>query len=375
MLLIYGANGYTGRLVVEECVRRGIRPILAGRQRAGLEPLALAYGLDLRVAAVTAAHSAGPRPVPHGTLPASPSAELLAILEGVTVVRHCAGPFVHTSAIMVQACLAVGAHYLDITGEISVFEACRQQDLAARQRGTVVLPGVGFDVVPTDCLAMRLAEALPGGSLLELAFAGGGGVSRGTLKTMLLNGSGGAIRREGTIVPVPTAWRTRTIPFHDRPRTAVTIPWGDVSTAQWSTRIPTIHTYIALPTAARIGMRLQSVAQPLLHLPGVRRFLERQIDRRVTGHDAALGTRYAPRWTMHRRHRRYPRGLPLHRPRRRRKCPPSAQYAPRARLPHPGHGVWLALSRKSARMPRHPGPHRPRMIGHELTRRDRRCSS
>ena len=291
MLLIYGANGYTGRLVVEECVRRGIRPILAGRQRAVLEPLALAYGLDVRVSALTAAHSAGPRPTPHGTLPASPSAELLAILEGITVVLHCAGPFVHTSAIMVQACLAAGAHYLDITGEISVFEACRQQDLAARQRGTVVLPGVGFDVVPTDCLAMRLAEALPGGSLLELAFAGGGGVSRGTLKTMLLNGSGGAIRREGTIVPVPTAWRTRTIPFHDRPRTAVTIPWGDVSTAQWSTRIPTIHTYIALPTAARIGMRLQSVAQPLLHLPGLRRFLERQIDRRVAGPDAVARSR------------------------------------------------------------------------------------
>ena len=286
MLLIYGANGYTGRLVVEECVRRGLRPILAGRHRAALEPLAHEYGLDLRVAALASAHSARPRLTPPGTLPPSPPGELLAMLDGVTVVLHCAGPFFRTSAVMVQACLETGAHYLDITGEIAVFEACRHRHAAARQRDTVVLPGVGFDVVPTDCLAMRLAESLPGGSLLELAFAGGGGVSRGTLKTMLLNGGGGAIRRDGTIVPVPTAWRTRTIPFRDRQRTAVTIPWGDVSTAQWSTRIPTIHTYIALPTAARIGMRLQSLVQPFLDIPGTRRYLERQIDRRVAGPDA-----------------------------------------------------------------------------------------
>jgi saccharopine dehydrogenase (NAD+, L-lysine-forming) len=187
---------------------------------------------------------------------------------------------------MVQACLEVGAHYLDITGEITVFEACRHQHTAARQRGVVILPGVGFDVVPTDCLAARLAAQLPGASLLELAFAGGGGFSRGTLKTMLLGGRDGAIRQDGRIVSVPRAWRTQRIPFRDRPRTAITIPWGDVSTAQWSTKIPNVHTYLALPPATRRLLPLMSLLQPLLALPAVRRFAERQIDARVSGPSA-----------------------------------------------------------------------------------------
>jgi short subunit dehydrogenase-like uncharacterized protein len=290
MLLIYGANGFTGQLIVEECVRRGLRPILAGRRADALVPLARQHGLEVRVASLFSGNDPGrPRLTPPGTLPPLPHDELLTMLDGVSVVLHCAGPFFRTSGLMVQACLEVGAHYLDITGEITVFEACRQRHAAARQRDIVILPGVGFDVVPTDCLAARLAAALPGAAQLELAFAGGGGFSRGTLKTMLLgSGEGGAIRQDGVIIPVPRAWRTQEIPFRDRPRTAVTIPWGDVSTAQWSTKIPTIHTYLALPFSARLGMSVQGALQPLLDIPAVRRLVERQIDARVSGPNAAV---------------------------------------------------------------------------------------
>jgi saccharopine dehydrogenase (NAD+, L-lysine-forming) len=220
-------------------------------------------------------------------LPPAPHTDLLSMLDGVKVVLHCAGPFFRTSAIMVQACLEAGVHYLDITGEIAVFEACRQRHAVARERQVVILPGVGFDVVPTDCLAARLAAALPGASLLELAFAGGGGFSRGTLKTMLLGGTDGAIRRDGAIVPVPRGWRTQRIRFHDKTREAVTIPWGDVSTAQWSTRIPNIHTYIALPGGTRWLGAMQALMQPLLDIPVTRRFIERQIDGNVRGPNAS----------------------------------------------------------------------------------------
>jgi saccharopine dehydrogenase (NAD+, L-lysine-forming) len=206
----------------------------------------------------------------------------------VQVVLHAAGPFFRTSAPMVQACLDQRVHYLDITGEIAVFEACRRQHEAAQRAGVVLLPGVGFDVVPTDCLAARLAATMPDATLLELAFAGGGGFSRGTLKTMLLGGSGGAIRREGRIVPVPAGWRTQRIPFRDRPRDAVTIPWGDVSTAHWSTGVPNIHTYLALPRGARRARPLQALLSSLLRLPLVGPVMERQIDARVRGPDAAV---------------------------------------------------------------------------------------
>jgi short subunit dehydrogenase-like uncharacterized protein len=267
MLLLYGANGYTGQLIVAECLRRGLRPILAGRHADRLAPLAAAHGLDTRIFGL------------DGTIP----------LEGVRVLLHAAGPFIRTSTPMVRACLAQGVHYLDITGEIAVFERCRAQHEAAQKAGVVLLPGVGFDVVPTDCLGARLAEVLPGASLLELAFAGGGGFSRGTLKTMLLGaGEGGAIRQQGRITRVPTAWRTQTIPFRDKPRSAVTIPWGDVSTAHWSTGIPDIHTYLALPPSARQGMVWQKRLAPLLGVPFIRAFAERQIDARVAGPSEAV---------------------------------------------------------------------------------------
>ena len=269
MLLIYGANGYTGQLIVEECVRRGVRPVLAGRRAESLAPLAASHGLDVRVASL------------------DDSAALGAMLAGITVVIHAAGPFFRTSAPMVRACLAAKVQYLDITGEIAVFEACRARHDEAKRAGVVVMPGVGFDVVPTDCLAARLAERLPGAQLLELAFAGGGGFSRGTLKTMVLGSpQGGAIRKDGRITKVPAGWKSQSIPFRDRRRNAVTIPWGDVSTAHWSTKIPNIHTYLAMPPGAVRMMGVTKLASPLLSIGFVQRFVESQIDQRVSGPSA-----------------------------------------------------------------------------------------
>ena len=271
MLLIYGANGYTGQLIVEECVRRGLTPIVAGRRAETLQPMATAHGLEMRVAGL------------------DDQTALRDALRGVHVVLHVAGPFFRTSAPMVQASLAVGAHYLDITGEIAVFEACRARHTDAVKAGVVAMPGVGFDVVPTDCLAARLAAELPDATLLELAFTGGGGLSRGTLKTMLLGaGEGGAIRQDGRITRVPGAWKTQRIPFRDRERHAVTIPWGDVSTAHWSTGIPNIHTYLAMPPNAVRSMALMRVIAPILSVPVLRRFIEAQIDARVHGPSAAV---------------------------------------------------------------------------------------
>jgi len=270
MLLLYGANGYTGQLIVAECVRRGLRPILAARRLESITELAAQHGLEARA------------------FPLEPTA-LQKGLSGVSVVLHAAGPFFRTSAPMLTACLAQGVHYLDITGEIAVFEACKRQHDTAKAAGLVVMPGTGFDVVPTDCLAASLAEAQPGSTLLELAFAGGGGFSRGTLKTMLLGaGQGGAVRTDGRITRVPPAWKAQRIPFRDKPRDAITIPWGDVSTAHWSTRIPNIHTYLAMPRSAQRGMGMQKLITKLLQWPIVGPMVERQIDRRVAGPNAEV---------------------------------------------------------------------------------------
>lgn len=230
--MIYGANGYTGKLAAELARARGLSPILAGRRRDQVEPLGKALDLPARIFSL------------------DDGGATAAALANVDAVLHCAGPYSATARPMVDACLATQTHYLDITGEISVFEAIHRRSDEARSAGVCLIPGVGFDVIATDCLAAKLAERLPDATHLELAFFGIGSASQGTTKTMVEGlPEGGCIRRDGRLVRVPSAYRTREVPFHDRPRQAVSIPWGDVSTAYYSTGIPNIMSYMVMPPA------------------------------------------------------------------------------------------------------------------------------
>lgn len=151
--MVYGASGHTGKLVAELAAARGERPVLAGRSAERIAPIAAQLGLDIRAFALDDPH------------------EIRAALGGIDTVAHCAGPFSATSRPMVDACLATGTNYVDITGEIEVFEAIYARDAEAAATGVVLLPGAGFDVVPTDCVAACLAERLPDATHLDLAFA------------------------------------------------------------------------------------------------------------------------------------------------------------------------------------------------------------
>jgi short subunit dehydrogenase-like uncharacterized protein len=274
-LLIYGAYGYTGRLVVQEALDVGLRPILGGRAAGLLGDVGAQTGLPVRATAVDDARA------------------LDAALVGVRVVLNCAGPFSHTAAPIVAACLRHGVDYLDVTGEIAVFEAIAARDREARARGVTVLPGVGFDVVPSDCLAAHVARRLPDATHLALAFRALGGMSRGTAVTAAENaGAGGAVRRDGAIVRVPAAWRTRRIDFGDgRDQLAVTIPWGDVSTAWYSTGIPNIEVYMAMPPALRRALVVSRWLEWLLTLAPVRRRLVSRAKARSPGPSGASRAR------------------------------------------------------------------------------------
>jgi short subunit dehydrogenase-like uncharacterized protein len=267
--IVYGSNGYTGRLIVERALQRGLRPVLAGRNADAVRQQADTAGLEHRVFALDE-----PRKVEEG-------------LGGAHVVLHCAGPFARTSRPMADACLRAGSHYLDITGEIAVFESLVARDAEARARGVMLLPGVGFDVVPSDCLAAHLAARLPTAIRLSLGFQTAGGMSRGTATTMIeSSGSGGRIRRGGALVSVPTAWKTRRIDFGAGPRLATTIPWGDVSTAFHSTGIGDVEVYVAVPPSTRRLMVASRYLEPLLRTPLVRGLLLRAVRRRPPGPDA-----------------------------------------------------------------------------------------
>ncbi len=259
-LLIYGANGYTGALIARLAVARGLRPILAGRSRAALAAVAAPLGLEERVFALedVAALDAG--------------------LADAQLVLHCAGPFAHTAQLMADACFRTHTHYLDITGEIAVFEALAARDAEARAAGIMVLPGAGFDVVPSDCLAAHLKRRLPSATSLALAFQTFGGVSRGTANTAIENvARGGMVRRAGTLVTVPAAHKTRVIDLGRGAVTASTIPWGDVSTAFHSTGIPNIEVYTVLSATTRRLMAASTYLRPMLGSYAAQRLLKRLV--------------------------------------------------------------------------------------------------
>lgn len=276
-ILIYGATGYTGRLVATEAAKRDVDLVLAGRDPERLKAVADPLGAD--VAAIELGEAS----------------RLRVLLDGVDAVLHVAGPFSHTARPMVDACLATGTHYLDVTGEIDVFEAIARRGGEAEEAGVVLLPGVGFDVVPSDCLAMHTAEKVDEPMRLRLAIAGmAGGLSRGTARTLVESLRDGLrIRQDGILRTRRSGSLEHRFDFGAGPARGLAISWGDVSTAFHSTRIPNVEVYlIASGRVARL-VKASPLVGPLLRLGWVGRWVERRIERLPDGPDEA--TRRASR--------------------------------------------------------------------------------
>lgn len=264
--MIYGANGYTGTLVAQHAKQQGLQPVLAGRNSEAIHKLA------------------GQLELPSCIVDLNDSTALQSALADVDIVVHCAGPFEVTAAPMIEACLASKTHYVDITGELSVFEYAHANHERAQQAGVVLCPGVGFDVIPTDCVAAKLKQALPDATELTLGFDSASRMSRGTAKTSVRRlGEGGAVRRDGKITPVPLAYHTRTIDFGNGEKFAMTIPWGDVSTAYYTTGIPNIEVFI--PASPNLVKKLKRLNwfRWLLRFETVKKFLEKKVEQQPAG--------------------------------------------------------------------------------------------
>jgi short subunit dehydrogenase-like uncharacterized protein len=255
--MIYGAYGYTGRLVTALAAERGEMPVLAGRDERRLSAMAEMFELSYR------------------SFDLSDAVATRRALEGIDVVAHCAGPFSATSRPMVDACLASATHYLDITGEIDVFEEIMSRAGEAERSGVALLPGAGFDVVPSDCLAAMLARESPSSVSLCLAIRMPGGASPGTAQTMVENlASAGRARVGGRITQVPPERRRRKVPFASGEADAVAISWGDVSTAYHSTGIADITVYAALPRGLAGASGLLQFSAPVLRNFAVKSILK-----------------------------------------------------------------------------------------------------
>lgn len=262
--MIYGATGYTGQLVIQEALERGHRPILAGRNPEKLEVLAEQYQLEYRAFHLD---------------------DLNTVVEAIAemdIVYHAAGPFVHTSDTMIRACLGSDTHYLDITGEINVFEAHFAYDDAARKNGIAIISGVGFDVVPTDCLAAYVAEQVPGATHLETGIIGFAGASAGTTKSALdMLPVGWWSRRDGKLVK--SSFGNKTIRLqvpNGKSYFAVSVPWGDLSVVYRSTGVPNITSYMAMnPILVGLGRLAFLPAQLLLKNPSLLAFADNLAER------------------------------------------------------------------------------------------------
>ena len=266
-VVIYGSYGYTGKLIVAEAKSKRLPVVLAGRNKSALKQQSDETGF------------------PFDVVDIQNSASLENLLLSAIVVIHCAGPFQYTAQRMIEACLKTKTHYTDITGEYQVFELLAQYDLQAKQSGIMVMPGVGFDVVPSDCLAVHLKSRLPSATHLQLAFAmSKGGLSRGTTKTMIEGlGEGSKIRYEGKLKTIPLGDRTLEIDFNGNRTPTLCIPWGDIATAWRSTGIPNIEVYSAATPTMISNAKRSRYLNWLLRKRWLKNFLLKKVDQRAAG--------------------------------------------------------------------------------------------
>ncbi len=270
--LLYGANGYTGQLIAKLSATYDLHPILAGRNKESIQQLADELQLPYRI------------------INLDNTDQLQTTLKEVSLVLHAAGPFQLTAKQMIEACIATNTHYIDITGEIPVFELAKRFNDAAIQAGVMLMPGVGFDVVPTDCMALFLKNKLPDATSLQLAFASvGGGLSHGTATTMVIGlGENGAVRENGKIINKPLGHKGMWIDFSkltgkQKRLFVMTIPWGDISTAHFTTGIPNIETYTGISPKIYYFLKLQRAFNWLLKTSLIRRYAIKKINEKPAG--------------------------------------------------------------------------------------------
>jgi short subunit dehydrogenase-like uncharacterized protein len=268
-VIIYGSYGYTGRLITEACKEKRLKVLLSGRNIGKLKLQSEATGFLFEEADID-----------------NPEA-LTRLLKKGKLVIHCAGPFQTTARQMVNACLETSTHYIDITGEYTVFELLATYDTVARQKGILVMPGTGFDVVPSDCLAVHLKNRLPGATHLQLAFTmSKGGLSRGTARTMIEGlGHGGMIRKNGKLTPIALGDKVMEINFGDFKKKALCIPWGDIATAWRSTGISNIEVYSGVPESMIRAAKMSRWLNWLLRKRWVKTYLRKKADARPSGPD------------------------------------------------------------------------------------------
>lgn len=222
-LLVYGATGYTGQLAARRAVEIGLDIVVAGRDPGRVTALAAELGVEART------FEAG---------------DALDALNDIDCVLNVAGPFRHTARPLMEACLAASVHYLDTTAEFDTFTLAESLDSRATRAGIMLMSGTGWDVVPSDCLALHTARRATQPEKLTIALRVTGGFSRGSLASASgIEDLGTLVRRSGDLTRLETA-TPRTFDFGNGPEKCAPMPMGDLITAPRSTGLGDIDVYL-----------------------------------------------------------------------------------------------------------------------------------
>ena len=266
-IIVYGSYGYTGKLIINECLQKNLQVILSGRNEQALKKQSDECGYPFSAVDIDD---------PDG---------LVELLRQGSVAIHCGGPFRFTAKKMVEACLQTKTHYTDITGEYEVFELLAGYHERGKQAGIAIIPGTGFDVVPSDCLALHLKNQLPSATHLQLAFTmSKGGLSRGTKKSMTEGlGYGSRIRKNGVLTSIHLGEKIMEVDFGSFKMPALCIPWGDISTAWRTTGIPNIEVYTGATESMIRRAKRSKYLNWLLRMRWVKNMILKQIDKQPSG--------------------------------------------------------------------------------------------
>ena len=271
--LLYGSYGFVGQVIAQLAVQMGLNPILAGRDANKVRAQANQLGREYLV------------------FDLDDLSALDHALSGVNVVLHCAGPYIYTSKLMVDGCLRTNTHYLDLTGEIPVYESLATRDSEANVKGVMILPGVGFDVVPTDCLALHLKHRLPSATHLTLAFCteGPAGLPPGTAKTTIeMIPYGNKIRKDGQLIKTKSGLKSRLVDFGLGEKLVTQLPWGDTFMAHYSTKIPNIEDYALISKSMRQNLLVSQYFRPFFKIKTVRDLFKRSLKSGSTEEERAI---------------------------------------------------------------------------------------
>lgn len=266
-LMIYGANGYSAKLILTGLISKGVNPIIAGRNEVEIRELANHYSLQYRI------------------FDLNDDQKIIGNLSSVHTLLNCAGPYKYTAKELMDACIECGVNYIDITGEIPILALAFGYNNKAIEKGITILPGAGFDIIPTDCLAKRMKELMPDAMDLKIAFHNNRGkISRGTLLTTLEFLSGkGRVRRDGKIIESEIGEFKILIRKPEVSFDAISIPWGDVFTAYISTGIPNITVYLGVTKPIIFFLSIIKSIFKLLTVKWIKRVAQKFVEKFITG--------------------------------------------------------------------------------------------